>query len=75
MSGAPPVKVLSLTPMRCWTPFCMNAMVLPTATSFSCPLTYTDEEPPQQAGPVASARRSQAAAAKAARQHDEDSRA
>ena len=73
MSGAPPVKVLSLTPMRCWTPFCMNAMVLPTATSFSCPLTCTDEEPPQQA-PVAPARRSQAAAAKAARQHDEDSR-
>ena len=35
MPGAPPVKVLSLTAMR-WTPFCRNAMVLPTATSFSC---------------------------------------
>jgi hypothetical protein len=38
------------------------------------PLTYTDEDPPQQANPVAPARRSQAAAAKAARQHDQDGR-
>jgi hypothetical protein len=36
------------------------------------PLTYTDEDPPAQLNPVAPARRSQAAAAKAARQHDED---
>jgi hypothetical protein len=34
------------------------------------PLTYTDEEPPQQASPVAPARRSASARAKAARQHD-----
>jgi Transposase DDE domain len=38
------------------------------------PLTYTDENPPQQDNPVAPARRSAAAAAKAARQHDEDGR-
>jgi hypothetical protein len=38
------------------------------------PLTYTDEDPPQQANPVAPARRSEAAAAKAARQHDQDGR-
>jgi Transposase DDE domain len=38
------------------------------------PLTYTDEDPPAQPNPVAPARRSQAAAAKAARQHDEDGR-
>jgi hypothetical protein len=36
------------------------------------PLTYTDEDPPGQLNPVAPARRSEAAAAKAARQHDED---
>jgi hypothetical protein len=38
------------------------------------PLTYTDEDPPQQANPVAPARRSEAAAARAARQHDENGR-
>ena len=38
------------------------------------PLTYTDEEPPQQANPVAPARRSAAADAKAARKHDQDGR-
>ena len=38
------------------------------------PLTYTDEEPPQQANPVAPARRSASADAKASRQHDEDGR-
>jgi hypothetical protein len=38
------------------------------------PLTYTDEDPPLQANPVAPARRSEAAAAKAARQHDQDGR-
>ena len=38
------------------------------------PLTYTDEEPPQQAGPVAPARRSAAAEAKASRQHDDNGR-
>ena len=38
------------------------------------PLTYTDEDPPLQANPVAPARRSEAAAAKAARQHDEAGR-
>ena len=38
------------------------------------PLTYTDEEPPQQANPVAPARRSASAEAKASRQHDEDGR-
>ena len=38
------------------------------------PLTYTDEEPPQQDNPVAPARRPAAAAAKAARQHDERGR-
>jgi hypothetical protein len=38
------------------------------------PLTYTDEEPPQQANPVAAARRSASADAKASRQHDEDGR-
>jgi hypothetical protein len=36
------------------------------------PLTYTDQDPPAQPSPVAPARRSQAAAAKAARQHDQD---
>jgi hypothetical protein len=34
------------------------------------PLTYTDEHPPQQANPVAPARRSAAAQAKASGQHD-----
>ena len=38
------------------------------------PLTYTDEDPPAQPNPVAPARRSESAAAKAARQHDEDGR-
>ena len=38
------------------------------------PLTYTDQEPPQQANPVAPARRSASAEAKASRQHDEDGR-
>ena len=36
------------------------------------PLTYTDEEPPQPANPVAPARRSAPAEAKASRQHDQD---
>jgi hypothetical protein len=39
------------------------------------PLTYTDEDPPAQANPVAPARRSASAEAKAARQHDENGRA
>jgi hypothetical protein len=34
------------------------------------PLTFTDEHPPQQDNPVAPARRSPAAQAKASRQHD-----
>jgi hypothetical protein len=38
------------------------------------PLTYTDEDPPAQANPVAPARRSAAADAKASRQHDENGR-
>src|SRR5512135_484341 len=38
------------------------------------PLTYTDEEPPQQANPVTPARRSASAQAKASRQHDQDGR-
>ena len=38
------------------------------------PLTYTDEEPPHQANPVATARRSASAQAKASRQHDDDGR-
>jgi hypothetical protein len=38
------------------------------------PLTYTDEEPPAPANPVAPARRSASAQAKAARQHDQDGR-
>jgi hypothetical protein len=38
------------------------------------PLTYTDEEPPAQPNPVAPARRSAAAEAKASRQHDENGR-
>jgi transposase len=38
------------------------------------PLTYTDEEPPQQANPVTPARRSPSAQAKASRQHDENGR-
>jgi hypothetical protein len=38
------------------------------------PLTYTDEDPPAQANPVAPARRSAAAEAKASRQHDENGR-
>jgi hypothetical protein len=38
------------------------------------PLTYTDEEPPQQPNPVAPARRSASADAKASRQHDEAGR-
>jgi hypothetical protein len=36
------------------------------------PLTYTDQDPPAQPNPVAPARRSAAAQAKAARQHDQD---
>ncbi len=39
------------------------------------PLTYTDEDPPAQDNPVAAARRSAAADAKAARKHDQDGRA
>jgi hypothetical protein len=38
------------------------------------PLTYTDEEPPQPANPVAPARRSAPAKAKASRQHDQTGR-
>jgi hypothetical protein len=38
------------------------------------PLTYTDEDPPAQPNPVAPARRSEAAQAKASAQHDQDSR-
>jgi Transposase DDE domain len=38
------------------------------------PLTYTDQDPPAQPSPVASARRSAAADAKATRQHDQDGR-
>ena len=38
------------------------------------PLTYTDEEPPVQASPVAPAARSASAEAKARRQHDEHGR-
>jgi hypothetical protein len=38
------------------------------------PLTYTDEEPPPQASPVAPARRSAPAQAMASRQHDQDGR-
>jgi transposase len=38
------------------------------------PLTYTDEEPPVQADPVAPARRSPSADAKASRQHDDTGR-
>jgi hypothetical protein len=38
------------------------------------PLTYTDEEPPAQASPVAPARRSAAAQAKASAQHDQTGR-
>jgi len=38
------------------------------------PLTYTDEEPPAPATPVAPARRSASAQAKASRQHDQDDR-
>jgi Transposase DDE domain len=38
------------------------------------PLTYTDEDPPEQANPVAPARRSASAQAKASRQHDQDGR-
>jgi transposase len=38
------------------------------------PLTYTDEEPPRQANPVAPAQRSPSAEAKASRQHDEHGR-
>jgi len=38
------------------------------------PLTYTDEEPPAQANPVAPARRSASAGAKASRQHDSNGR-
>jgi len=38
------------------------------------PLTYTDEEPPVQANPVAPARRSPSADAKASRQHDDTGR-
>jgi hypothetical protein len=38
------------------------------------PLTYTDEDPPARPDPVAPARRSQAAQAKASAQHDQDGR-
>jgi hypothetical protein len=38
------------------------------------PLTYTDEEPPAPASPVAPARRSASAEVKASRQHDQDGR-
>jgi hypothetical protein len=38
------------------------------------PLTYTDEDPPVQASPVAPAERSASAEAKASRQHDEHGR-
>jgi Transposase DDE domain len=38
------------------------------------PLTYTDEDPPVQANPVAPAQRSAPATAKASRQHDEHGR-
>jgi hypothetical protein len=38
------------------------------------PLTYTDEEPPPPANPVAPARRSASAEAKASRQHDQAGR-
>jgi Transposase DDE domain len=38
------------------------------------PLTYTDEDPPAQPNPVAPARRSAAAQAKASAQHDENGR-
>jgi hypothetical protein len=38
------------------------------------PLTYTDEDPPAQANPVAPAKRSASAQAKASRQHDETGR-
>ena len=38
------------------------------------PLTYTDEEPPAPANPVAPARRSASAQAKASHQHDQDGR-
>jgi hypothetical protein len=38
------------------------------------PLTYTDEEPPEQASPVTPAERSASAEAKASRQHDENGR-
>ena len=38
------------------------------------PLTYTDEEPPAAANPVASAKRSASAQAKASRQHDQNGR-
>jgi hypothetical protein len=38
------------------------------------PLTYTDEDPPARPDPVAPARRSEAAQAKASAQHDQDGR-
>ena len=38
------------------------------------PLTFTDEDPPRQDDPVAPARRSARAQAKASRQHDETGR-
>jgi hypothetical protein len=38
------------------------------------PLTYTDEDPPQQANPVTPARRPATADAKASRQHDDNGR-
>jgi hypothetical protein len=38
------------------------------------PLTYTDEDPPEPASPVAPARRSASAQAKASRQHDDSGR-
>jgi hypothetical protein len=39
------------------------------------PLTYTDEEPPQQISPATPAKRSASAEAKASRQHDDNGRA
>ena len=35
MPGAPPVKLVSVTEIRC-TPFCKSEIVLPTATTCSC---------------------------------------
>ena len=55
--------------------FCMLAAYLTWHLRRAwAPLTYTDEDPPQQDNPVAPARRSAAADAKAARKHDQDGR-